>query len=92
MSERLELILDDLKVGLRQRAARRRRTRATATVLSSAAMAVVALTSVGSLAEHAPASAGAAGAAGWLVATEDCGQGAACWDLNLPKDRRNAGG
>jgi hypothetical protein len=79
-------ILDDLRVGLRRRAARRRRARAgAATALTTLLLAGVGLSTAGRMAD-----AGAAGAPGAArVLLEDCRDGLSCWrgDVNLPKHR-----
>ncbi len=79
-------ILDDLRVGLRRRAARRRRARAgAATVLSTLLLAGVGISTAGRMAD-----AGAAGSAGAaMVLLHDCRDGLSCWtgDVNLPKHR-----
>ena len=79
-------ILDDLRVGLRRRAARRRRLRAgAATAVSTLLLAGVGLATAGRMTD-----AGAAGAPGAAtVLLHDCGNGLSCWpgDVNLPKHR-----
>jgi hypothetical protein len=79
-------ILDDLRVGLRRRAARRRRARAgAATALTTILLAGVGLTTAGRMAD-----AGAAGAPGAaMVLLDECTDGLSCWprDVNLPKHR-----
>ena len=91
----LDLILDDLRVGLRRRAIRRRRIRATAaTAVSTALIAVVGVTTAQRVAESG--SAGAVGAASIQLFAADglygCSDGLACWpqqaeQVNLPKHR-----
>jgi hypothetical protein len=78
-------ILDDLRVGLRRRAARRRRARAgAATALTSLLLAGVGITTAGRMAD-----AGAAGPPGAALVLYGCAEGLACWpdDVNLPKHR-----
>ena len=79
-------ILEDLRVGLRRRAARRRRARAgVATALSTILLAAVGITTAGRMTDATAA--GAPGAA--MVLLDECGSGLSCWprDLNLPKHR-----
>ncbi len=85
-------ILEDLRVGLRRRAAHRRRARAgAATVLTTLLLAGVGVSTAERL-----AGAGGAGAPGSAPVTffaQDslygCAEGLACWpsDVNLPKHR-----
>ena len=79
-------ILDDLRVGLQLRAARRRRARAgAATALTTLLIAGVGISTAGRMAD-----AGAAGAPGAaVVLLDDCNVSLSCWpdDVNLPKHR-----
>ena len=78
-------ILEDLRVGLRRRAARRRRARAgAATVLSTLLIAGVGFSTAGRLAD-----AGVAGAPGAATVLYGCASGLSCGpaDVNLPKHR-----
>ena len=79
-------ILDDLRVGLRRRAAHRRRVRAgAATALTTVVLAAIGLNTAGRMAD-----AGAAGSPGAAtVLLHDCVDGLSCWpsDVNLPKHR-----
>ena len=78
-------ILDDLRVGLRRRAARRRRARAgVATAVSTLLLAGVGVTTASRMAD-----AGAAGAPGAAVVLYGCTDGLSCrpGDVNLPKHR-----
>lgn len=91
----LDLILDDLRAGLRRRAARRRRIRATAaTAVSTAVIAVVGVTTAQRVA--GTGSAGTVGAGSVQLFAADglygCSDGLACWpqrgeQLNVPKHR-----
>ena len=78
-------ILEDLRVGLRRRAARRRRARAgAATALTTLLIAGVGISTAGRIAD-----AGATGAPGAATVLYGCASGLACWshDVNLPKHR-----
>lgn len=78
-------ILEDLREGLRVRAARRRRARAgAATVLSTLLIAALGITTAGRIAD-----AGAAGSAGAATVLYGCSSGLSCGpsDVNLPKHR-----
>jgi hypothetical protein len=78
-------ILDDLRVGLRRRSARRRRARAgAATVLSTLLIAGVGVSTMGRIAD-----AGAAGSASAATVLYGCEEGLSCWpgDVNLSKHR-----
>jgi hypothetical protein len=85
-------ILEDLRVGLRRRAALRRRARAgAATVLTTVLLAGIGISTAERLA--GAGSAGTAGAATVTFFAQDslygCSEGLACWpaDVNLPKHR-----
>lgn len=78
-------ILDDLRVGLRRRAARRRRARAgAATALTTLLLAGVGISTAGRIAD-----AGATGPSSAASVLYGCADGLACWrgDVNLPKHR-----
>jgi hypothetical protein len=84
-------ILEDLRVGLRRRAAHRRRARAgAATVLSTVLLAVVGVSTAERLAgAGTPGSAGAASVAFAPDGLYGCSEGLPCWpgDVKLPKHR-----
>lgn len=91
MTDVLDGILDDLRVGLARRAARRRRARAAgATALTSIALAAVAVGSIGVVAETAPSPSSSPSVASRLIVSDDC-QDLACWpgaaELNVPKQQ-----
>lgn len=78
-------ILDDLRAGLRRRAARRRRARAgAATVLSTLLIAGLGVSTAGRLAD-----AGAAGAPGAATVLYGCASGLSCGpaDVKVSKHR-----
>ena len=78
-------ILEDLRVGLRRRAARRRRARAgAATALSTLLIAGVGISTAGRIADG-----GAAGSPGAATVLYGCSSGLSCGlaDVNLSKHR-----
>lgn len=94
MSHHLELILDDLRAGLRHRAAmRRRRARAAgATVTTAMALALAFLVSAPLIRAPAPSGPGDGTLTARLLSGEGCPDGIACFpvptkgSLNLPKE------
>jgi len=83
MTDHLELILADLRQGLRRRAAHRRRARtAAASFATAAALAAVGVSTVGLLAETGPpARAASDGAAARLISDgcPEAGTALVCW-------------
>jgi hypothetical protein len=78
-------MFEDLKVGLRRRAARRRRARAgAATVLSTLLIAGLGISTAGRIAD-----AGGTGAMSAATVLYGCSEGLSCWsgDVNLSKHR-----
>lgn len=86
MSRHLELILGDLRIGLRERAARRRRrTRAAGATLTSVAATGLAILATGSfLGERAQSASGDGTLTARYLAGDPCADALPCW-LNLPK-------
>jgi hypothetical protein len=82
VSEHLELILEDLKTGLRRRAERRRRVRtAGASLATSAALAAMAFSTFG-LIDRAPAAVASDGNVAAQLIAGGCGNaepGLVCW-------------
>ena len=90
MTAHLELILDDLRAGLRHRAAaRRRRARAAGATATTATALTLALLAAAPLVTHTqPAAAGSGTLTARLLAGDTCPDGLACLprpEINLPK-------